>query len=99
MVCSLGIPTAPAGVISRRPGPSPPLGEKRALMQYLMRKWNCRNCRRPNATEVALDRVAKCDHCAVAEKIQPSRARGGETPSQLAEFIQAGALCRQGEWT
>jgi streptogramin lyase len=67
-------------------------------MQYLIRKWNCRNCGLCNATEIALDGSVKCDHCADVMKIQPSRARGGETPDQLSTFIQADALSRQGEW-
>lgn len=67
-------------------------------VQYVIRKWNCENCGRSNATEVALDGTVKCDSCARAAKIQPSRARGGETRDQLAAFIHADAATRQGEW-
>ena len=72
--------------------------ESGCLMQYLIRRWNCRNCGRSNATEVALDGTVKCDYCVDVMKIQPSRARGGETPDQLAEFIHADARTRQGDW-
>jgi hypothetical protein len=51
-------------------------------MQHVNREWNCRNCGRSNRTEVALDGTVKCDHCLSAMKIQPSRARGGETPGR-----------------
>ncbi len=66
-------------------------------MQYLMQKWTCRRCGRSNVTEVTLDGKAKCDHCAAAQEIQPSLARGGETPDQLAEFIRADVRRRQPE--
>ena len=49
-------------------------------MERLIRKWNCRNCGRSNDTEVALDGTVKCEYCVDVRKIQPSRARGGETP-------------------
>ena len=52
-------------------------------MQHVNREWNCRNCGRSNRTEVALDGTVKCEHCNSEMKIQPSRARGGETPGQL----------------
>jgi hypothetical protein len=67
-------------------------------VQYLIRKWQCRNCGCANATEVAFDGSAICDHCAAAMKIQASRARGRETADQLASFIEADAASRQGEW-
>ncbi|HEY6930699.1 MAG TPA: hypothetical protein VJA66_13555, partial [Thermoanaerobaculia bacterium] len=67
-------------------------------MQYLIRKWRCKKCGRANATEVAFDGSAICDHCALATKIQASNARGRETPDQLASFIEADATSRQGEW-
>jgi len=68
------------------------------MMQYVIRKWNCGNCGRANATEIALDGTVKCDSCADVMKIQPSGARGGETRDQLAAFIRADAGTRQGEW-
>ena len=58
------------------------------MRQYLMRKWNCRNCGRSNSTEVALDGSVTCDYCVHVMKIQPSRARGDETSDQLSAFIQ-----------
>ena len=60
-------------------------------MQYLMRKWNCRNCGRSNATEVALDGSVTCDYCVAVMKIQPSQARGGETSRELSAFIRVEA--------
>jgi transcription elongation factor Elf1 len=72
--------------------------ESERLMQYLMRKWNCTNCNLSNLTEVALDGTALCEYCVVKVQIQPSRARGGETPDQLSAFIQANAGSQQGEW-
>jgi len=66
-------------------------------MQYLIRKWNCQNCGRSNATEVALDGSAICDHCATVARIQASNARGYETPDQLSAFIPAEVPGRQGE--
>jgi hypothetical protein len=68
------------------------------MMQYVIRKWNCGNCGRSNATEIALDGTVQCDSCADVMKIQPSGARGGETRDQLAAFIRADARTRQGEW-
>jgi hypothetical protein len=68
-------------------------------MQYLMQKWTCSSCGRSNVTEMALNGTAKCDHCAAVVKIQPSRARGGETPEQLAEFIRADPKHRRPEST
>jgi hypothetical protein len=55
---------------------------KGALMETL-RHWHCRNCGRTNHTEVALDGHVKCETCHWVMRIQPSRARGGETPGQL----------------
>ena len=69
------------------------------MKQYLIRNWICTSCDRPNATEVALDGSAVCDHCVVVTKIQASGARGRESPSQLAAFILADSRRRQGEWT
>jgi DNA-directed RNA polymerase subunit RPC12/RpoP len=66
------------------------------MMQYVIRKWNCGNCGRSNATEIALDGTVKCDYCAEVMKIQPSGAHGGETRDQLAAFIRADATTRQG---
>jgi hypothetical protein len=66
-------------------------------MQYLIRKWNCLKCARSNATEVALDGSAICDHCASVAKIQASCARGHETPDQLSAFIPADVPGRRGE--
>ncbi|HEY7862456.1 MAG TPA: hypothetical protein VIE39_02275 [Thermoanaerobaculia bacterium] len=67
-------------------------------MQYLIRRWACPACRRYNATEVTLEGTVKCDHCATVRKIQPSAARGYETPDQLSAFIRADAQTQQGEW-
>ena len=67
-------------------------------MQYLIRMWTCGRCRRSNATEVALDGTVKCDHCVAVMKIQPSGARGDETPVELSAFIQADAQTEQGRW-
>jgi hypothetical protein len=67
-------------------------------LQYLIKKWNCTSCGRFNATEVALDGSATCDHCVAVMKIQASGARGRETPDQLSAFIQANVRSRQGEW-
>jgi hypothetical protein len=68
------------------------------MKQYLIRKWNCKNCSRSNLTEVALNGMAKCEYCLDLMKIQPSRARGGETPDQLSAFIHASPRSLQGEW-
>jgi hypothetical protein len=48
-------------------------------MQYLMRKWDCRNCGRSNARDVALDGSAKCEYCVDVMQIQPSRPTGTVT--------------------
>jgi len=73
-------PIPPDGESSR---PSPAVGEKAgSLMQHVNREWNCRNCGRSNRSEVALNGTVKCEHCASEMRIQPSRARGGETPGQ-----------------
>ena len=66
-------------------------------MQYVIRKWNCQKCGRSNATEVALDGSAICDHCATVAKIQASSALGYETLDQLSAFIPADVPSRQGE--
>jgi hypothetical protein len=63
-------------------------------VQYVIRRWNCLACGRHNATEVALDGTGKCDHCAVVSRIQPSQARGGETPAELAAFLRADSPAR-----
>jgi hypothetical protein len=68
------------------------------MKQYLIRKWNCTSCGRSNATEVALDGSAMCDHCVAVVKIQASGARGCETPAQLSAFIEADVRSLQGEW-
>jgi hypothetical protein len=52
------------------------------MQQHVNREWNCRNCGRSNRTEVALNGTVKCEHCLSEMKIQPSRARGGETPGR-----------------
>jgi DNA-directed RNA polymerase subunit RPC12/RpoP len=52
------------------------------MQQHVNREWNCRNCGRSNRTELALDGTVKCEHCLSEMKIQPSRARGGETPGR-----------------
>jgi hypothetical protein len=49
-----------------------------------LRTWKCRNCGRANRTEVAADGTAKCEFCADVTRIQPSRARGGETDAQVS---------------
>jgi hypothetical protein len=41
-----------------------------------------------------LDGTAKCDHCAAVTRIQPSQARGGETPAELAAFLRADPAAR-----
>ena len=63
-------------------------------MQYVIRRWNCLVCGRHNATEVSLDGSGKCDHCAAVTRIQPSQARGGETPAELAAFLRADSAAR-----
>jgi len=63
-------------------------------VQYVIRRWNCQACSRHNATEVSLDGTAKCDHCAAVTRIQPSQARGGETPAELAAFLRAEPAAR-----
>jgi len=68
------------------------------MKQYLIRKWNCKNCGRSNVTEVTFNGMAKCEYCLGLLKIQPSKARGGETSDQLSAFIQADAKSEQGEW-
>ena len=73
-------PIPPDGECSR---PSPAVGEKAGFpMQHVNREWNCRNCGRSNRTEVAMNGTVTCEHCASEMRIQPSRARGGETPGQ-----------------
>ncbi len=52
------------------------------MQQHVNREWNCRNCGRSNRTEVAMNGTVQCEHCMSEMKIQPSRARGGETPGQ-----------------
>jgi len=46
-------------------------------MQDALRNWKCRNCGRANATPVALDGTAKCEHCSYVMSVQPSRLRNG----------------------
>jgi DNA-directed RNA polymerase subunit RPC12/RpoP len=53
-------------------------------MQNVLRTWHCRNCGRTNETEIALDGKVKCEFCASVTRIQPSRARGLESPGQLS---------------
>jgi hypothetical protein len=43
-----------------------------------------------------LDGSGKCDHCAAVTRIQPSQARGGETPAELAAFLRADSGARAG---
>ncbi len=57
-------------------------------MQNVLRTWHCRNCGRTNETEIALDGTVKCEFCASVTRIQPSRVRGLETPSQLSASRQ-----------
>ena len=63
------------------------------MVQYVIRRWNCLVCGRHNATEVSLDGTGKCDHCATVTRIQPSQARGGETPAELAaRWFESGRI-------
>jgi hypothetical protein len=62
------------------------VGEKagHTVVEYFMRTWFCRHCGRSNQTPVALDGRVTCAYCKDVIRIQPSRDRGGETPSQLS---------------
>ncbi|HLN79768.1 MAG TPA: hypothetical protein VK392_01115 [Thermoanaerobaculia bacterium] len=51
------------------------------------RNWHCRNCGRSNTTEIGLDGKVKCEFCSWVMRIQPSRARGGETAGQMARTV------------
>jgi len=57
-------------------------------MAVALRIWNCRNCGRANKTELALDGTVKCEFCTDVMWIQPSKARGGETPGQRSRFVR-----------
>lgn len=57
-------------------------------MKYVLRTWNCRNCGRANKTLVEMDGTVKCEHCTDTMRIQPSRARGGETPGQMYKLAR-----------
>ncbi len=54
-----------------------------------LRNWKCRNCGRANATPVATDGTAKCEHCRYVMSIQPSRIRknGAVMPSSYPTRI------------
>jgi DNA-directed RNA polymerase subunit RPC12/RpoP len=60
------------------------LRRERAGAMELLRSWNCRNCGRANKTAVEIDGSVKCEYCSNTMRIQPSRARGGETAGQLS---------------
>lgn len=53
----------------------------------MTRNWHCRNCGRSNSTEIELDGRVKCEFCSWVMRIQPSRARGGETAAQMARTL------------
>ena len=55
-----------------------------AVVAYYLRTWFCRHCGKSNQTPVALDGRVTCEFCKDVVRIQPSRDRGGETPSQLS---------------
>lgn len=54
----------------------------------MLQPWNCRNCGRSNKSEVALDGTVKCEYCNNVMRIQPSKARGGETAAQRSRFTR-----------